>query len=185
MSNHFFLAIPIAENLRSLLYETTDPFLESVCYKRRTDPRDYHITLFFFGGVDEERQENLNRTVARVTEKISAFQVILTGIDGFGEKHHPRVLFASLAPNHSLEALREKLSRELAEIGFVTESRPFHPHITLAKRWIEGELYHDLPVMDCAVSGKSWEVNGISLFRVRPGMSPQYQSVANFPFRNK
>lgn len=185
MSNHFFLAIPIAENLRSLLYQTTDPFLESVCYKRRTDPRDYHITLFFFGGIDMERQEELNRAVARVTESISAFRVVLTGIDGFGEKLHPRVLFASLAPNRRLEVLREKLGQALAEIGFNTESKPFHPHITLAKRWAEGELHHDLPVTDCPVSGKSWVVNSISLFVVRPGLSPQYQPVFNFQFQKE
>jgi 2'-5' RNA ligase len=185
MSNHFFLGIPIADNLRSLLYQTTDPVLKSVYYKRRTDPMDYHITLFFFGRIDEAKHKKLNCTVARVTERYSAFRVTLTGIDGFGEKRHPRVLFASLAPNRKLEVLREKLGQALAEIGFETETKPFHPHITLAKRWTEGELHHDLPVMDCTFAGKSWEVNGVSLFMVRPGLSPQYQSICNFPFRNE
>ncbi|MCQ2008699.1 RNA 2',3'-cyclic phosphodiesterase [Sporolactobacillus sp. STSJ-5] len=182
MTDHYFLAIPLADELRIMTCQAATPFMNNIHYKRRTNPADLHCTLLFFGALDEEKRAAVVQTVSQISRRHHSFHLKLSGIDGFGEKHRPRVLFASLFPNQELHQLRSDLGQALSIIGFNIEKRPFHPHITLAKRWIDGEMRVDLPITDCAITGKSWEVCSMMLFKVQPETLPHYLPVFEFPF---
>jgi 2'-5' RNA ligase len=58
------------------------------------------------------------------------FQIRITGFDTF-----PRAgaLFAEVDPSPRLLHLQAQVAERMAGCGFVPESRPYHPHITLAR----------------------------------------------------
>ncbi|MDF2911678.1 MAG: 2,3-cyclic phosphodiesterase [Sporolactobacillus laevolacticus] len=185
LSDHFFLAIPVPEHVAVVLQRTADSLKPYVSYKRWTDPQDFHITLFFFGAINDEKRLKMIQSVRETAQQTAPFRVTLSGIDGFGDKQQPRVLFASLDHSQELTALRERIRNVLADIGFDLETRAFHPHITIAKRWDQGAFQHSLPKGDYTRDSQSWEVSHVALFTVRPGQKPQYQSVADFPFQKE
>lgn len=98
-------------------------------------PENLHFTLKFLGEQTEERA-SLAIEVAREVSLVSApFEIRLASLGAFPSPTRPRVLWMGAAePSASaLITLSERLDRGLAEAGFDPESRPFHPHLTLAR----------------------------------------------------
>jgi RNA 2',3'-cyclic 3'-phosphodiesterase len=95
---------------------------------RWTEPESWHITLQFLGNATAEQLECLK---ARLGEVRSATAFVQLGkldcFDGAG------VLFADIAVTPGLASLQQKVVAATGKCGFVAETRPFHPHITLAR----------------------------------------------------
>ncbi|MGI6640827.1 MAG: 2'-5' RNA ligase family protein [Limnochordia bacterium] len=68
--------------------------------------------------------------VQGVTAKCGEFPIRGEGIGNFGKA----VLFVNVEPTPELVAYQRELAQALAQFGVPVESRPYHPHITLATR---------------------------------------------------
>ena len=89
-----------------------------------------HLTLAFIGDSDNERIETLGTILATLPRK--AFTLTLDCIGAFRQSD-----LAWIAPSEvpsALTALQSALANALAEAGFALETRPFHAHVTLARR---------------------------------------------------
>jgi len=92
-----------------------------------------HLTLAFFGDVDEARVEPLGAALAQVAAGLDPFAVHLGGAGGFPEHGAIRVVWLAIEPAQELARLSGRL-RAAAEIcGVASDAKPFRAHVTLAR----------------------------------------------------
>jgi 2'-5' RNA ligase len=91
-------------------------------------PADLHLTLHFLGMADID---TVKATLAPVT--VQSFSATVTVPGQFFSRGHARALFAGVAPDAPLRELHAELGRRLEAAGFALDSKPFVPHITLAR----------------------------------------------------
>jgi RNA 2',3'-cyclic 3'-phosphodiesterase len=96
-------------------------------------PED-HVTLQFF---EELPVERVPAVVAAMSEAASAsgpFELEIRGVGAFPTTRRPRVVWAGVGiGSPELRAVVDRLRTALSARGFPMESRPFIPHLTLAR----------------------------------------------------
>ncbi len=102
---------------------------KAVSGARWSPPEKLHITVGFFGDVDDDHAEILDMELARY--KCAGFDLSLSGVGHFGEKT-PHAIWAGLAPSPPLLDLHKHCRRAARAAKINMETRVFRPHITLA-----------------------------------------------------
>jgi RNA 2',3'-cyclic 3'-phosphodiesterase len=93
-----------------------------------------HLTLRFLGEIELVKAERVREAVAAAAAAVAPFTVSLGGLGGFPSGRAPRVVWAGvMTGGEGLEALYAALEAALVVRGIPGESRPFHPHVTLAR----------------------------------------------------
>ena len=90
-----------------------------------------HITLTFYGEVDERRADDLSVELERAATG-GAFEIILAGVGGFGEGHRTRALWAGVEPSERLSVLAGRCRSAAERATIAVERRDYRPHLTLA-----------------------------------------------------
>ena len=96
---------------------------------RWTPEEKLHVTTAFFGEVDEERAEQLDRELA--ARPLPSFDLQLEGAGHFG-RERARSLWLGVAPNPALERLHAHCKAAAGRAGLTLEKRRYKPHVTLA-----------------------------------------------------
>jgi RNA 2',3'-cyclic 3'-phosphodiesterase len=91
-----------------------------------------HLTLKFLGNVSVADIPRVSNTVERATKLMSDFEITVSGCGLFPPRGRPSVLWIGTQAS-GLQALHAVAEAELAAAGFPRESRPFHPHLTIAR----------------------------------------------------
>lgn len=132
----------------------------------RVAPAQLHLTLHFIGPVAAERVDSL---VPRLEVPMRRFELRLAHAESW-----PRGLAVLCADGQPAElaALHARLADTLRRDGLPVESRPFRPHVTIARR-AEGVAW---PVAPATVR---WPVRGYSLVLSEGG----YRRIADYPAR--
>lgn len=130
---------------------------------KRTLPRHLHLTLHFLGDTAAERVAPL---VAALPARAPAVELQLDGMQDWGRGL--QVLTASRTPP-ALAALHAELAEILRAQGLPVESRPFRPHVTLARK--AGGLSAEPPRL-------RWRSRALVLARSLHGYHPLWQSGA-------
>ncbi|MBE3596380.1 MAG: RNA 2',3'-cyclic phosphodiesterase [Hydrogenibacillus sp.] len=132
-----FLALPVDPEVKAALARFVDDHRPHLPFKRFVDAEDYHVTVDFIGAVPEARLDSLLSAVDKAREKRpGSVRIRLEALRGFGPQTAPRVLVVrtALQPFEPFVAFREALGTALHAAGFtVDRSRPYRPHITLAR----------------------------------------------------
>lgn len=91
-----------------------------------------HLTLRFLGETPAGAVEDVERALATV--RAAPFELALEGVGVFPPRRGkpPRVLWAGVAPEAPLQALKEAIDAVLGPDAEAA-SRPFSPHLTLAR----------------------------------------------------
>ena len=87
-----------------------------------------HLTLHYIGDADAERTATALGRVA-----VSAFPLALRGVGQFLSTEGAVTLWAGVHGSAELLGLHAAIAGELAGEGFRPESRPYTPHVTLAR----------------------------------------------------
>lgn len=93
-------------------------------------PESLHITLQFFGDVQERVAEDLDAELTRITGQ--PFDVALEGVGSFGEGHRLHAIWAGVRENQPLRVLAGRCESAARRAGLGLESRSYRPHVTLA-----------------------------------------------------
>lgn len=96
---------------------------------RWRDPDSFHITLAYFGEVDDNRAEELDRRLA--DRAFPSFDLTLKGFGHFG-KAQPHQLWAGVEDPTHLAGLNAHCRSAARGAGIAMERRVFRPHLTLA-----------------------------------------------------
>ena len=97
-------------------------------------PESIHQTLKFLGDIPEDRVPDVQAALARVAGGHSRFTVDVEGLGVFPDARAPRVLWVGLTAHvDALKRLAADIEAALGAIGFAPESKPYNPHLTLAR----------------------------------------------------
>jgi len=94
------------------------------------DPEDFHITLRFFGDVENHIAQDITDNLGHLS--FEPFTLNLGPLGVFGGKQ-PRMIWAGIEDNAQLTALHKAHEQLAQRLGFKPEGRKFTPHITLAR----------------------------------------------------
>jgi RNA 2',3'-cyclic 3'-phosphodiesterase len=131
-----FCAIDLPQNARGQLLAHIKRLREAAPHAQASWSRaeSIHLTLKFFGDIEEGQVERLSAAASRVTHRYSIFQIGLGGPGAFPPRGTPRVLWIGVNdPSGQLTDLQQQYENECAKEGFPKEERSFRPHLTLAR----------------------------------------------------
>jgi 2'-5' RNA ligase len=120
------LPTPVAEALAESAVKLIAP--ANAAHIRWTPPANMHVTLSFLGKVHPARREVIEQTLAKIQAR--GLRVELSGVGVF---ECAGVLFANVKLSAALLALAEQVVTAMETTGFARESRPYSPHVTLAR----------------------------------------------------
>ena len=148
---------------------------EQVAGRRAVKGHNLHLTLVFLGATTASRQNCYEAALADLQ-----VPTLTLRLDRLGYFPKPRVLWlgsSQVVP--ALHALVADINRRLLTCGFTLESRPFSPHITLARK------YHG-PVPALAdADAILWTTRQISLIQsVSQTAGVRYQVLRGWPGRD-
>ena len=93
-----------------------------------------HLTVKFFGNVDQAKAPVISAAAARVVKEFSPIQIEVGTTGVFPRPSRPQVLWIGIAdPSGELLKLQQRLEHEFAREGFPKEDRAFRPHLTIAR----------------------------------------------------
>jgi len=123
-----FIGIPLATAVFDELRAASARLRANADGLRWAMPESWHVTLQFLGNTSPEQY-------ACVVARLRALQsppvpVCLEALDCF---ERAGVLIASIRLTPELLLLQERVTTATQPCGFVPETRPFQPHITLAR----------------------------------------------------
>jgi RNA 2',3'-cyclic 3'-phosphodiesterase len=124
-----FLGLPLAPELMDQLAAISMRWRTSTDGLRWSAQESWHITLQFLGSTD---QEQYDCTVARLRALRSP--EVGVALEGVGFFERVGIFFAGVAPTGELLALQQRITATTRLCGYVPETRPYHPHITLARK---------------------------------------------------
>jgi 2'-5' RNA ligase len=148
-------------------------------------PANLHITTKFIGQWPEERLGEMKAALAEVGGPPIPMRIHHVGF--FPNPHSPRVFWCGIeAPG--LQALAEATDRATAALGIAAETRPFSPHLTLARikdRLNLQPLREAIAALPSLEFG-SFEARSYFLYQstLRPSGSV-YTKLAEFPLSNQ
>ena len=155
-----------------------------------TRPEQIHLTLNFLGSVERGKVEGFQRAVEAACGRAGPIPLQARGLGCFPSPVRARVIWAGLSGNvTALEALKGALDESLAPLGFVPETRPFQPHLTLGRvKLLNGgdrrHLTATLPKWRETDFG-AWTAERVDLMQsvLSPG-GAEYAMVQSFPLES-
>jgi 2'-5' RNA ligase len=97
-------------------------------------PETLHMTLHFFGAIDDDRVTAALDAVRPAFTAATPFEVAMDRLGFFPEHRSPRVLWLGASTdNPPLAALATTVRERLRTAGFAVEARPFRAHATLGR----------------------------------------------------
>jgi 2'-5' RNA ligase len=91
-----------------------------------------HITTKFIGEWPEAKLESLKSALATVPKRAPVV-ITIEGLGWFPNPHRPRVFWAGVHGGGALEDLAKDVERAMEPAGVALETRPYAPHLTLAR----------------------------------------------------
>ena len=131
-----FCAVELPDELRSRVAERARRLRAEFPEVRASweKPEKLHITLKFLGDTEPARVEDLSRAAARAVSNVEPFELTIDEPGSFPPHGQPRVLWLGIVDaSGRLAFMHKALEAECAAAGFPRESRPFKPHLTLAR----------------------------------------------------
>ena len=97
------------------------------------NPLNYHITLKFFGDVEEYYINSLNQLIEQIASRTETFTLQYDRLGFFGSEKQPRVLWFGFKNQPAVQELQKSIEKAGTDLGFQPEEKKFHPHLTLAR----------------------------------------------------
>ncbi len=128
-----FVGIPLAAEVSGELAAIRRRLESATDGLRWTLPASWHITLQFLGNASREQ-------CASVAERLRALRPppVPVALEKLGVFDRAGVLIVTVRPTPELLGLQERVTAATRPCGFIPESRPYQPHITLARAKGEG-----------------------------------------------
>src|SRR5262249_12286465 len=146
-----------------------------------------HLTLRFLGEVDETTRAAVEPAARAAAAGVPPVPLHVGGFGGFPPKGRPRVAWVGiedLSQDGALARLGKALEQAARDSGLPPESRPFTPHVTVA-RARDGARPAPVPPGTPGPLGR-FVAAQVTLFRsdLKPG-GPTYTAVGIYPLSGR
>jgi 2'-5' RNA ligase len=131
-----FAAIDISDEARRIVTDYIESLREEFPQIRVGWERaeKLHLTLKFFGDVDEKQLTELTSAIEETSKQISDFKLQITKTGVFASKRNARILWLGVrGETEKLQKLNEILETECEKKRFHREKRSFKAHLTIAR----------------------------------------------------
>jgi len=129
-----FLAIELPEPILKKIGEVQGDIRSTHAEVRWTNPEKIHLTLKFFGNIEESRIDPIFRSIEEPIRDTLPFSLKVRGVGAFPHLKNPRVIWIGLVEEREiLTSFQKQIETQLEKVGFQPENRPFHPHLTLGR----------------------------------------------------
>jgi 2'-5' RNA ligase len=126
-----FIALDIPADVRAGLTNYMERARALASEARWARVEGLHVTLKFVGHVDDALVEQIKAALRSV--KAAPFEVKFTGVGFFPNPGTARVFWAGVDGDDHLPRLAASIDAALEKMGFTRETKPYHPHLTLAR----------------------------------------------------
>lgn len=158
-----FLALEISPTVKEYLQGIIKIMASRITGVRWVKSEGQHITLKFFGELDEAMVENIRTRLLSIEDKFEPFETTIKGIDAFPNKRRARVIVVTLEKGVDIaKAIFNDIEVALLPLGFEGEKRDYTPHITLGRKKEQSPiLERDIPDLN----GMRFIVDRLVMFR--------------------
>lgn len=139
---HYFFAVRIPEETKTVMKTHLEKLKVKIPFHRWVHHEDLHITLAFLGFAPPESLVKAEKNVKEAIRGLKPFPLQINRLGIFGRENNPRVFWADTFESNELQLLRRKVFSACEQAGFQLETRPFRPHITLARKWVGNEPFY-------------------------------------------
>jgi 2'-5' RNA ligase len=126
-----FIALDIPPEVRAALTNYMERALSLAPNARWARVEGLHVTLKFIGHVDDAAVEKIKAALTPI--KAAPFEVRFTGVGFFPNPNAARVFWAGVNGGDHLPYLASIIDADLEKLSFPRETKPYHPHLTLAR----------------------------------------------------
>lgn len=181
-----FVAIALPREVRESLGDLVARLRASRARATWVHPDRMHLTLRFLGDVAPEPLERLRAMLREPLAAIDPFVLHVRGVGAFPSAARPSVLWAGVEPvDGPLAALQERVESASRAMGLSPETKPFRPHLTLARLRDKGGAA-GLPALiphESRFEGGAFTVEAVSLLssELTP-KGPIYDCIEEFCF---
>jgi 2'-5' RNA ligase len=129
-----FLAIELPKPILRKIEEVQGDLRSTRADVRWVNPEKIHLTLKFFGNIEESRIDPIFKSIEEPIRNTLPFSLEVRGVGAFPHLRNPRVIWMGLVDGREvLVSFQKQIETQLEKIGFQPEDRPFHPHLTLGR----------------------------------------------------
>ncbi len=127
-----FLAIDPGDECRRLLASSIERIRATASGVRWVAGDKLHVTLFFFGEVEDDRVARIQPSLRELMRHHEPFTVDVTGSGVFPDWRRPRVVWFGLRDCGALVQLGRDVHERCKSLGFAAD-RPFRSHLTIGR----------------------------------------------------
>jgi 2'-5' RNA ligase len=130
-----FIAIELPDDVRSALAELqTELQTNKPPQVKWVDPYGIHLTLKFLGNIATAKISDVTNAIEQASRGFSPLSLEVKGLGVFPNFQRVRVVWVGVGGDvERLKQLQQRIDSNLVPLGFARESRPFTPHLTLAR----------------------------------------------------
>ena len=157
-----FIGIELPVHIRKLLDVVQKQIGSKYAKIKWVAPKNLHITLHFFGELDETDVAEVKKVLSRI--KFEKFTVCLDKIGWFPDSERVNILWIGLKPEKEIFNLHGDI--EIALKQFLHSGDRFNVHITLGRIKVLRHRVHFLRVLhDVTVPKEEFEISNLSSFK--------------------
>jgi 2'-5' RNA ligase len=131
---------------------------------RRATRDQWHVTLQFLGNRAEI--DAVGSALANL--EVAPFDVRVGGAGAFPRSSRGTVLWLGVAAGaDALATLADAVMRRTEPLGHERETRPYHPHVTLARCRTPTDLRDTVAALGDGPVGPAWRVDAVTVFESR------------------
>ena len=130
-----FIAIELPDELKAGLTQLQSRLkLGEQPWVKWVDPYSIHLTLKFLGSVALDRIDEITGAIEEAAQGMSPFYLEVKELGVFPNLKRVQVAWVGVRGEvDKIGQLQQRIESNLARLGFAPESRPFTPHLTLAR----------------------------------------------------
>ena len=142
-----FLAVELGDELRNQISLVQQDLRQQLDCESSKDiritwvqPSSIHLTIRFLGDTDEQLVSPMREAMVTVRRSHPSIQIPIDRLQAFPNLQKPRVLWVGPSEQwfksdaaKRLTALHREIESCCRSLGFVTDDKPFTPHLTLAR----------------------------------------------------
>jgi len=96
-------------------------------------PNNYHLTLKFFGSIEESNVPKIVEKLKNCALKVLPFSFNVEGCGFFGKKNSPSVIWLGIKNQKGLVDLYKEVNKAILPLGYLPEKQFFEPHLTIGR----------------------------------------------------
>jgi RNA 2',3'-cyclic 3'-phosphodiesterase len=144
-----FIAIDTPQPIKDRISEIQSELRKSGADVKWEGQNKFHITIKFLGEVQESMIDNVISSLRNVSTNFSPFSLQYADLGSFPNFKNPKVIWIGCKDiSLSLLKIRQSLDKDLQKLGFDTEEREFHPHITLGRVRSDNQIKDLIPIIE-------------------------------------